>query len=164
MESFANDPFGLHAESLIAPQMMLRAVIIFFIALVLLRVAGVRTLGRQTSFDQLTVLILGSILGRAVVTGKDFFGNLVAVLVIVLLHRFISWLTYKSPKMGLLLKGKPLLLFANGSKQEKHMAREYITDEDIRLEMHVNVQSDKMEDISEVYLERSGELSFIKRN
>jgi uncharacterized membrane protein YcaP (DUF421 family) len=162
ISNFLNDPFGLHAEHLICLQMIARSLVVFFSALIFIRIAGIRTLGRQTSFDQLTALIIGSILGRAVVTGQSFFGNLAAVLVIVLFHRFIAWLTFKSHKLGNILKGKPLPLILDGQKYEENMTKEYITEEDIKESLHLSLNLDKTDNIKAVYLERSGEISFIK--
>lgn len=153
---------GLHAEHLSGLQMVTRSVIVFFSALIFIRIAGMRTLGRQTSFDQLTALIIGSILGRAVVTGQSFFGNLAAVLAIVLFHRLIAWLTFKSHKLGNILKGKPLLLISDGQKQDQNMSKEYITEEDIKESLHLRLNLEKADNIKAVYLERSGEISFIK--
>ena len=46
--------------------MAARSAVAFAAALALIRVAGIRTLGKQSPFDALTALVLGSVIGRAV--------------------------------------------------------------------------------------------------
>src|SRR5438045_453646 len=91
---------GLHADKLKDYQMACRAVVVFFIALAYVRIAGVRTFGKKTVFDQVTALILGSVLGRAIVSTESFTGHLIGCLVIMLLHRLVSWITFKSHAAG----------------------------------------------------------------
>src|SRR4051812_12494943 len=109
--------FGLHAEKLETYQMIARGIVVFFAALIFVRVSGIRTLGKQNAFDHLTALILGSIMGRGIVAASQpFFGSLLATLVIMLLHRLIAWITFKSKKTGSILKGEPLLLVKSGKR------------------------------------------------
>ncbi|MCW3127417.1 MAG: hypothetical protein JWO03_3075 [Bacteroidetes bacterium] len=159
---FLHDPFGLQTEHMDTWQMLLRGLVVFFAALGMIRIAGLRTLGKQSAFDQLTILIIGSILGRAVVTGKNFFGNLAAVLLIVLIQRLLAWITYRSKAMGKIFKGSPLPLIHYGQKQRDNMKKALVTDEDLKEALHLNLNADKTETINEAYLERSGQISFIK--
>ena len=162
MEAFLTDPFGLHTESLNMCQMLLRGLVVFAVGLLMIRIAGLRTLGKQTAFDQLTLLVVGSILGRSVVTGKNFFGALAAVFLIVLLQRFLAWITYRSKTMGKIFKGQPLVLISYGQKQEDNMSKSLITDEDLKEALHLSMNTDKTDKVREAYLERSGQISFIK--
>jgi uncharacterized membrane protein YcaP (DUF421 family) len=154
---------GLHAEKVEAYQMAARAIIIFFTSLIFLRIAGIRTLGRQSAFDTLTSLMLGAIMGRAVVTNQSFFGSILATLVLMLLHRLMAWIAFRSKKAGAIIKGKPLLLIKDGKKQQKNLARSHITEDDISEALRRDVNSTSFDEIKEVYLERSGEISIIKQ-
>jgi len=153
---------GLHAEKLEAYQMAVRAVIIFFTALILVRIAGIRTLGKQSAFDTLTSLMLGAIMGRAIVTDQSFFGSILATLVLMLLHRMVAWLTFKSKKMGSILKGRNILLMRDGARHQKNLAHTHITEEDILEVLRRDVNITSLDKIKEVYLERSGDISIIK--
>lgn len=146
---------------LLLHQMVIRAVIIFFIALAYIRIAGMRTFGKKTIFDQVTALMLGAILGRSVVTNQPFFATLAATLVLMLLHRFIAWITYRSHAAGYILKGKAVLLIKDGKLQEKNMSRTNITLEDIRESIRMEGYNPEIEKVKECYLERSGNLSII---
>lgn len=159
-----NDIFGLHIEHLSALQMVARAVVVFIVGLVLIRCAGVRTLGRMTAFDQLTLLVVGSILGRSVISGQNFFGALLASLIIILLQRVVGWLTYRSKRLGSIMKGEPILLMRDGKLLEDNMASTLVTEEDVdeALRNHLHAADDK--GVKDIYLERSGHISFIKED
>ena len=157
-----NDLLGLHAEKLEAYQMIFRAIIVFFATLVLIRIAGIRTLGKQSAFDTLTSLMLGAIMGRAVVTEQSFFGSILATLVLMLLHRLVAWVTFKSKRAGALIKGGNILLMRAGEKQQKNLAATHITEEDIMEVLRHDLNTTSLDEIKEVYLERSGNISIIK--
>src|SRR5215216_202647 len=98
--NFINDLLGLDTENLLPYQMCARAFIIFIIALVFVRISGLRMLGKQSSFDHLTVLMLGAILGRSIVASQSFAGSILASLVIMIMHRMVAWITHRSKTAG----------------------------------------------------------------
>src|SRR5687767_128891 len=155
------DLLGIHVENLAAYQMCCRAFVVFFIALIYIRIAGIRIFGKQSAFDNFTSLMLGAIMGRACVADPSFYGSLLATLVIMLLHRLIALLTYHNRKAGTVFKGTHRLLWKNGQLQEKNLKSSYITEKDIQEALRKNLHLNSMENVNEVYLERSGEISFI---
>jgi uncharacterized membrane protein YcaP (DUF421 family) len=60
------DLFG-RGEDLTALQMSVRSFIMFFIALALIRIGGMRIFGKKTAFDNILVIMLGAVLARGVV-------------------------------------------------------------------------------------------------
>ncbi|MDB5283359.1 MAG: hypothetical protein JWO06_2434, partial [Bacteroidota bacterium] len=63
-----NELFGVNAEKLVLYQMVLRGLVTFFAAIIYIRLAGIRTIGAQNGLNQLTMLIMGAILGRGIVS------------------------------------------------------------------------------------------------
>lgn len=63
--------FG-EGKDLDALQMSCRSVVTFIIALVLLRLAGIRTFGKRSAFDNVIIIMLGSILSRVPVGASPF--------------------------------------------------------------------------------------------
>src|ERR1700744_3393368 len=100
-------------------QMCDRAIVIYFIALVLLRISGRRTFGKKTAFDNIIVFILGAILSRAVVGASDFWATVASCLVLALMHRGLAWLSIRSNGIRHILEGKSILLYKN-----KHLYKE----------------------------------------
>jgi uncharacterized membrane protein YcaP (DUF421 family) len=160
---FFNDILGLDVEKLQPYQMAARAVVIFFISLLLVRISGIRTLGRQSAFDILTSLMLGSILGRSVVASQSFFGSILAVFLLMLLHRLTAWVTYRSKKTGAIIKGEELLLMKEGEWKKNNLSKSHITEEDVMEALRHDINKTSLDEIREVYLERSGEISIIKK-
>src|SRR5690349_13773962 len=100
-------------ENLTMLQMSIRAFGMFIIMLVLLRIAGLRTFAKKSPFDNIVVIMLGSILARGVVGASPYWSTVAAAVVIVLFHRFIAWLTVKNRKFEKLIKGACIELYKN---------------------------------------------------
>jgi len=77
-------------------QMSLRAVLVFLIALVLIRVSGRRSFGQRSPFDSVVVILLGATLSRAIVGASPFVATVLASLVIVVCHRLLAWICMRA--------------------------------------------------------------------
>jgi hypothetical protein len=64
-------------------QMSLRAVVVFVLWLVIVRVADKRMLGKYSAFDVLVAVILGAVLGRTINGSAPFWGSMAAAAVLV---------------------------------------------------------------------------------
>lgn len=157
------DIFGLRVQELHFYQMMARAVVVFFMALVFVRFAGLRTLGKFSAFDHITVLTIGAIMGRSVVARGPFFSFILAVVVIILLHRAMAWLSFKSHKLGKVIKGEPLLLYKNGQLVHKNLNNSMVTKEDLEETLRVILNENSFDKVDEIRLERSGKISIVKK-
>jgi uncharacterized membrane protein YcaP (DUF421 family) len=151
-------------HDLTVSQMAIRAFFVFFIALILIRVAGIRAFGMKSAFDNIIILLLGAILSRAVYGGSSFIAIITASSVIVVMHRLFAILSVYSDTFGQLVKGDKTLLYKNGKSLEPNMRKSLIShkdlDEGIRIEANVETR-DKIE---AAYLERNGHISVIKKN
>ncbi len=68
-------------------QMTLRAIAIFFIALVLVRYTGMRMFGIKSAFDICVTIILGAVLARAIVGASPFIPTVIASIALVIVHK-----------------------------------------------------------------------------
>src|SRR5213080_551441 len=102
-------------------QVAIRGVIIFIATLVMVRLSSKRSLAEKTAFDAVLVVIIGSMLSRAINGSAAFFPTLGSGFVLVLLHRLFGLTAYYSHAFGILLKGKPVVLLQNGRLQRKNM-------------------------------------------
>jgi uncharacterized membrane protein YcaP (DUF421 family) len=107
--------------------------------------------------------LIGAILSRGVVGATPFFSTVASMVVIVLIHKIFSKLSLYNKWFGKKLKGKCVLLFRDGKFIEENMKRTNISENDILEEARLNLQSGSLEKIKEVYIERTGEISFIKK-
>ncbi|AYA38400.1 DUF421 domain-containing protein [Hymenobacter oligotrophus] len=165
MKQLLNDLLGLQAtaESISPLQMSLRAVVVFVVALLLLRLSGKRTFGSTYSFDVVLKIIIGSVLGRAVVAASPFGATLLACAVMVGLHRLVASATYRSSALGRLVKGKAVVLAENGELRHDNMRAHNITEHDLQEGVRSAANTDDITQLATVRLERDGGITAVKK-
>lgn len=155
--------FGSGAD-LNALQLACRALCIFIIALILIRIAGIRAFGMKSAFDNIIILLLGAILSRAVYSSSpSFLAILSAALVIVTMHRLFGFLSLYSDTFGKFIKGDKILLFKNGKEIKKNMHKSLISSKDLAEGIRISGHAGTPHDIEEAYLERNGHISVITK-
>ena len=165
MEELADSLFGPHADShtITALQMTVRAVLVFFAALALLRISGQRTFGGNTAFDMVVKIMLGAVLSRAVVAASPFGGTLLAGLVLVSLHRLLAWASFRSEAVSRLVKGDAVLLAEHGQPRPGTLAKHNLTHNDLLEGVRDSGNVAALADTETVRLERNGSISVVKK-
>lgn len=144
-------------------QMSLRAVVVFIITLILLRIAGRRSFGMKSPFDNIIVILLGAILSRAVVGASEFCPTIAAATVIAVLHRFGAWLAALNLRFGALIKGQKIVLFKNGRIQNDNMRRALVSESDLYGSLRSSMNVEDFDSIDSAYMENNGQISFVKK-
>lgn len=145
-------------------QMGIRAAIVFIIALILIRFSGRRAFGQRSPFDMVIAMLLGAILSRAIVKSEiPFFAPIVASIVVCVLHFAFALITTYSRVFGEIIKGKAKLLYKDGVMDKKIMRRSFITDRDMKEGIRKAINTDDVSNIREVWLERDGSISVVKK-
>jgi len=155
---------GLSAESkqLTFLQISLRGVIVFVATLIMVRLSSKRSLAEKTAFDAVLLVIIASMVARAINGSSPFFPTLGTGFVLVVLHRLLGLAAFYSHGLGILIKGKPALLVENGKLQRRNMRLNHISEHDLEEDMRLNVQTEDLSNIKIARVERSGDISFIK--
>jgi len=138
-----------------------RGIAMFALLLVLLRFTGMRSFSKGSVFDNVIIILLGAVLGRGVVGGTPFFSALIGGIVLLLFHKFISRLTFYNKRAGRHIKGNPTLLYREGEFFLERMKECDITEHDIYEELRLTLHQKDMRCVNEIYMERSGKISFI---
>jgi uncharacterized membrane protein YcaP (DUF421 family) len=154
--------FG-EGKELNALQMSSRGIVMFFIALILIRVSGGRSFGVRSPLDNIITISLGAVMSRAIVGASAFVPVVVSCLVIVLLHRFFGWLIANSKPFGRFIEGEKILLFKDGVFQKENMKKALVCHEDLMQGVRKSALTEDMTKIAKVYMERNGEISAIKK-
>ena len=141
----------------------LRGVIVFIATLVMIRVGHKRSLARKTAFDAVLIVILASVLSRAINGSSAFFATLGGGVVIVVVHRLLALIAYYSHWFGVLIKGQPDLIIEDGQLILNTMRRNHISRHDLDEDLRLDAQTEDLKDIRTGYVERSGDISFIKK-
>lgn len=154
--------FG-EGKDLDALQMACRSFVMFFITLVFIRIAGMRAFGQKSAFDSIIVIMLGAILSRAVTGASAFFPTTVAGAVLVLVHRLLAIVSIYSDVVGFIIKGEKILLFKDDRVIKKNMLICSVSSKDLMEEVRIKLNESTMQNVKEVYMERSGKISIIKK-
>src|SRR2546430_2848797 len=101
--NFFDTLLGLGAEpkDLTFVQISLRGIIVFLATLIMVRLGHKRSLAHKTPFDAVLLVILASVLSRAINGSAAFFATLGGGLVLVVLHRAFAHLAYYSHRFGI---------------------------------------------------------------
>lgn len=154
--------FG-EGEHLSSVQMGLRALVTFFIALLLIRVAGMRTFGRRSAFDTIVGIMLGAVLARGVVGASPFGATVVASAVVVVVHRALAQICLKNPRLERLLKGEHRLLCRDGALDEHAMIRSGLSRGDLVEGLRQAANVETIEEVAAAYIESNGQISAVKK-
>jgi uncharacterized membrane protein YcaP (DUF421 family) len=155
---------GLAVESkqLTFLQVALRGVIVFVATLIMVRLSSKRSLAEKTAFDAVLIVVIASMLARAINGSAPFFATLGTGFILVLLHRLLGVAAYYSHGFGILIKGKPEMLVKNGRLQRDNMRLNHISEHDLEEDMRLDAATDDLSKIKVARIERSGDISFIK--
>ena len=153
---------GTEPKELTFLQVSLRGIVVFIATLIMVRLSSKRSLAEKTAFDAVLVVIIGSMLARAINGSEAFFPTLGAGFVLVFLHRFFGIAAFYSHAFGILVKGKPAVLIEGGRLQRKNMLREHISKHDLEEDMRLDAKTEDVSKIQVARLERSGDISFVK--
>jgi len=144
-------------------QMCSRAFVVFFLALVMVRVSGRRTFGKRTAFDNTLAIILGAVLSRTIVGASPFVPTICCSLLLVLLHRLLAYACTKSSFLDYYLKGTSMPLYRDGKLDDQNLTKSLLTEKDLMGDVRLKGNATKLEEIHEIYMETSGEVSVIRK-
>jgi uncharacterized membrane protein YcaP (DUF421 family) len=153
---------GVEPKELTFVQISLRGIIVFVATLVMVRVSSKRSLAEKTAFDAVLLVIIASVLARAINGSAPFFPTLGTGLVLVILHRLLGVAAYYSHGFGILIKGTAVVLVENGKLQRRNMRLNQISEHDLEEDMRLDARTEDLSGVKVARIERSGDISFIK--
>ena len=162
---FISPILGLGAEpkDLTFLQISLRGTIVLIFTLILVRLGDKRTLSKKSAFDAALLIILASVLSRAVNGSAAFFATLGGGAVLVFLHRLLAMVAYYSPGFRYLIKGKPDEILRDGRLIQPALRRNQIAEDDVYEDLRLEVRKEEIAGIRVARLECSGDVSFIEK-
>jgi uncharacterized membrane protein YcaP (DUF421 family) len=152
---------GLEPKNLNFLHIALRAIIVFFVTLLILRVSNKRFLSKMSAFDAIVGFILASMLARAVNGSASFWPTLGGGFVLIGIHRLLAFIAVRSRWFERVVKGSAENLVDGGRVNRKLMRKLQISESDLLEEARLNAQVSELDEIKTANLERSGEISVI---
>jgi uncharacterized membrane protein YcaP (DUF421 family) len=163
---FLQSLLGLAAEpkNLTFIQISLRGIVVMVAALIMIRLGTKRSLAEKTAFDAVLLIVLASVLARAVNGNTAFFPTLGGGFVLVFLHRLFGSVGCRWHAFGMLIKGEADVIVKNGNVNWKVLRQNHISKHDLEEDLRLNAKTEDISRIRIARVERSGDISFIKTN
>jgi uncharacterized membrane protein YcaP (DUF421 family) len=138
------------------------AAVLYAVLVVLLRIAGKRTLRDVTVFDLVLLLVISEATQQAL-TGKDHSLTQAATVVsaLIAIDIVFSYLKHWSPALDRWLEGLPVVLVADGKVLRERLDRTRIDENDILQAAREEAGLERLEEIRWAVLERDGRISIV---
>ena len=143
---------------------VIRAAIAFSFVFLLTRVVGRRELSQLEPFDLIMLIMMGDLVQQGV-TQSDYSvtGIFLAAGMLALMTVFVSYLSYRFKRLRPILDGEPLVIVQDGKVIDGNLKRERLTIEEVAQEARIQ-QIASLDQVEWAVLERTGEISFIKKS
>lgn len=141
---------------------VLRATAVYLILLVIMRIAGKRTLAQVTAFDFILLLIIGEATQQALLA-EDFSIINAAIVIgtLVLLDIGLSLLKQSSKTLDRIIDDTPVVIVDHGKLLRDRMDRARIDEQEILIAARELHGLERVEQIKYAVLERSGGISIV---
>ena len=144
---------------------VIRAFVVYILLLVILRLAGSRTLAEITTFDFILVLIISEAVQQALIDNDNSMVNsFLVVITLVGMNVLMSLVKQRSNRVERLLDGTPLVLIEGGTIHADRLQRERVDEADV-LEAARELQGvSTLDDIDYAVLEKSGQVTVVPKH
>ena len=144
-------------------QFVLRAVLIYVLVMVLVRVSGKRAVGQFTPFDLVLVILLGNAVQNGINGGDvSLTGAAIMASTLIALNYLVALLTARFRSIEKIVEGEPVILARNGHVFRQVLRRELISKHDFDEALRMN-SIDDIADIELALLETNGRISVVPR-
>jgi uncharacterized membrane protein YcaP (DUF421 family) len=143
--------------------LVLRATFAFFLIFLMTRLIGRRELGKLQAFDLILFIVIGDLVQQGI-TQSDYSvtGLVLVVSTISLLTVFVSYVSFRFPRMRPLLEGEPVVVLEDGRLIDENMRRTRLTIDDVEEEARLQ-QIASLDDVRWGVFENGGSISFIPK-
>lgn len=141
----------------------IRAIILYIVVLVVMRLMGKREIGQLQPFE-LAISIMIADLASVPMSelGIPLTSGIIPILALLVIYMIISILNMKSVNFRKIMSGKPAILVYRGRIDEKALKRESITINELQERLRVD-NIFNLGDVEYAILETNGELTVIQK-
>ena len=140
-----------------------RAIILYVLVLVVMRVMGKREIGQLQPFElAISIMIADLATTPMSETGIPILYGIIPILGLLMMHIVISVINLKSIRMREIICGKPRILMFRGKIDEQAMIKENFTINELQERLRVNGVFN-LEDVEYAILETSGQITVIPK-
>jgi uncharacterized membrane protein YcaP (DUF421 family) len=142
-------------------EIAVRATIVYFAVIALIRLIPKRNAGHVSPNDMLTLIVIGTLATDAIIgEGSSLADKLVMIGIIVAWSYLLDLLEYRVPALRRLLRDRQTILVDRGKMVRRNMRREMVTEE----ELMAVLRKEGIDDLASVRsacMEADGEISVI---
>ena len=144
---------------------VIRAAVVYFMLLVVFRLAGNRSIGQITAFDFVLLLIISESIQQAMITSDFSLTNAFLIIVtLVGLDIMMSLWKQRSKRLERILDGVPVLLIENGKLNKHIMNKERVDEGDILAAAREKIGIERIDQIKHAVVEANGAISIIPKH
>lgn len=145
-------------------EFVLRAVIVYVVILVLVRLSGKRTVGQFTPFDMILLVLLGTAVQNSLI-GEDvsLLGGLILAATLIGLNYLVGFVTSRSKRADRLIEGVPVVLARDGKLFERVLKKELVSAADFDEAMRQS-GCGELDKVKLALLETNGQITIIKHD
>jgi uncharacterized membrane protein YcaP (DUF421 family) len=141
----------------------LRAVAIYALVMVLMRVSGKRAVGQFTPFDLVLLILIGNAVQNGINGGDNSLtGAFVMATTLIALNYAVAFATSRSRRAERLVEGVPVVLARNGKVFERVLREQFVSDEDFHKALRQHALAE-VSDVALALLETNGSISIVPR-
>ena len=145
-------------------EFVLRAVIVYFVVMLMLRVSGKRAVGQFTPFDMVLLILIGNAVQNGMNGGDNSLpAALLLCTVLVALNYGVAFLSSRNRKLQELVEGVPVLLARDGKVFDDVLKREHLSREDFDEALR-QAEDGEPANIRYAMLETNGKISFVMKD
>ena len=143
---------------------VIRAGAVYFMMLVIFRMAGNRSIAQLTAFDFVLLLIVSEAIQNALITTDSSITNaFLLVLTLVGLDIMKSLWKQRSQTVEKILDGVPVLVIENGKIHRDRMERERVDEHDILASARERHGLERLDQVKHAVVEATGGISVIPK-
>jgi uncharacterized membrane protein YcaP (DUF421 family) len=142
---------------------IVHAIIGYFVLLLVVRVLKRRAGSQITLFEFVLIFLIGgTVILSTVGNDRSVTNCTCAVIAVGLIHRSLAWAKSKSPRLGAIIDGVPLVVIRHGEWQQEVMEGMKLNREDIEMAVR-SAGMTRMSEIDYAILERNGRISLLRK-
>jgi uncharacterized membrane protein YcaP (DUF421 family) len=140
-----------------------RALAVYALMLIVMRVLGKRTIGNFSAFDLIIALMLGEVVDEMIYGDVTMAQGAVAILVVAGAKYLTAWLTYLDKGMNRVLEGSATAIVDDGEIRRDSLRKELMNDKEVMAALRLHGIRD-MREVKLACLEVDGLVSVLKHD
>lgn len=161
---------GSHAMSdlfqLSAPwwHFVLRAVVVYALVMVLMRVSGKRAVGQFTPFDLVLLILIGNAVQNGINGGDNSItGACIMATTLIVLNYAVAYVTSRSEAAERVIEGRPVVLARDGKLFGETLRRELVSHDDFQEALRA-CGLRHLDEVEIALLETNGKISVVPKH